>query len=79
MRQLPVSGEVTGTTGILSPLMRPSEAAALGLTLAQIRALRTRGTGPVFYRIGSRSVRYSRTDVHLHRAAFDEFQKAHDS
>jgi hypothetical protein len=49
--------------------MRPAEAvAALGLTLSQLRALRARGTGPVFYRIGIRTLRYSRADIDRHLA-----------
>lgn len=68
MRQLPVKAD-TMTTDAASPLMTPAEAAAtLGITTRQLRTMRRRNTGPTFYTLGPRLVRYSRVDVERHRA-----------
>ena len=46
-------------------LLTPAEAgAALGMTMDQLRVLRDTNSGPEFYRIGRRLIRYNTADLH---------------
>jgi hypothetical protein len=53
----------------VSPLMTPDETSQqLGLTPEQLQAARERNTGPEFYTLSPRLIRYNRADVLRHTA-----------
>jgi predicted DNA-binding transcriptional regulator AlpA len=58
---------------IVSPLMTTTETAAtLGISKARLAAMRHTGTGPKYYRLGHRIIRYN-------RASIDHWVRARDA